>query len=49
MIAKLRVDPIFRGMVLQIVRENLDVIAGPIIKEVDDKIAESGLQRKKYY
>ena len=47
-IARMRVDPLFRSMVVQIVRENLDVIAAPMMREFEAKTAQATSQRRYY-
>jgi hypothetical protein len=48
-VAKMRVDPLFRSLVIQIVRENLDVIAAPMIREIEGKIGQASAQKRQYY
>ena len=47
--AKMRVDPLFRSMVIQIVRENLDLIAAPMVREIEGKISQASAQKSRYY
>ncbi len=48
-VAKMRVDPLFRSMVIQIVRENLDIIAAPMVREIEGKISQASTQKRQYY
>lgn len=48
-LAKMRVDPLFKNLVIQIVRENFDVVASQMIREVDRKINQAVQSRKTYY
>lgn len=48
-VARMRVDPLFKGLVVQIVRDNLDIVASPIMREIDLKIQEAVRDKKTYY
>lgn len=48
-VAKMRVDPLFRNLILQIMRENIDTIVAPVMREFDSKIARTSATSKKYY
>ncbi len=48
-IAKMRVDPIFKSLVTQIVRDNIETLTSPIVREIDRKIVQATQQRKSYY
>ena len=48
-IAKMRVDPIFKSIVTQIVRDNIETLTSPIVREIDRKIVQAAQQRKAYY
>jgi len=48
-VAKMRVDPLFRNLVLQIMRENIDTLVAPVMREVDSKIARNSSTSKRYY
>jgi len=48
-LARMRVDPLFRSLVVQIIRDNLDVVASPILREMELKIQEAVRDKKTYY
>ena len=48
-IAKMRVDPIFKSLVTQIVRDNIETLTSPMIREIDQKIVQATQQKKTYY
>jgi hypothetical protein len=45
----MRVDPIFKSLVIQLIRDNLDSITSPLMKEVERKIDQAVQQRKTYF
>jgi hypothetical protein len=47
-VARMRVDPLFKNLVLQIMRDNMDMIVAPVMREVDSKISKSS-STKRYY
>jgi hypothetical protein len=44
----MRVDPLFKNLVLQIIRDNMDMIVAPVMREVDSKISRTS-STKRYY
>ena len=48
-VARMRVDPLFKSLVLQIVRDNMDMIVAPVMREVDSKITKASQTSKRYY
>ncbi len=48
-VARMRVDPIFKSLVIQLIRDNLDSITYPLMKEVDRKIEQAIQDKKRYY
>jgi len=48
-VARMRVDPIFKSLVIQLIRDNLDSITSPLMKEVERKIDQAVQQRKTYF
>jgi hypothetical protein len=48
-VARMRVDPIFKSFVIQLIRDNLDSITYPLMKEVDRKIEQAIQDKKRYY
>jgi hypothetical protein len=47
-VARMRVDPLFKNLVLQIIRDNMDMIVAPVMREVDSKISKPS-STKRYY
>ena len=47
-VARMRVDPLFKNLVLQVLRDNMDVIVAPVMREVDAKISKTS-STKRYY
>ena len=47
-VARMRVDPLFKNLVLQIMRDNIDMIVAPVMREVDSKISKTS-STKRYY
>ena len=45
----MRVDPLFKSLVLQVVRDNMDMIISPVMREVDSKITKASQTSKRYY
>ena len=47
-VARMRVDPIFKSLVIQLIRDNLDTISSPLLREIERKIDQAVQQRKTY-
>ncbi len=48
-VARMRVDPIFKSLVIQLIRDNLDSISSPLLREVERKIDQAVQQKKTYF
>ena len=48
-LARMRVDPLFRNLVVQVVRENVDTISAPLMREVDLKLQRSSVHSRRVY
>ena len=48
-LARMRVDPLFRNLVVQVVRENVDTISAPLMREVDLKLQRSSVHSRRAY
>jgi len=48
-VARMRVDPIFKSLVIQLIRDNLDSITSPLLREVERKIDQAVQQKKTYF
>ena len=48
-LARMRVDPLFRAIIINMVRENMEVIAADLMREIDRKIAQATQDRRRYF